>query len=126
MARGTVIISKRSYFKVRSNSYKTEITDEKFEFFKAYTSTNPMTYALSELLRGQLELTENFLNSQKQLYSSFVNSLNSAAIQQQILEEKFTNRMENLRRNEKDPHPGKNAVFILFKLLSRLTSFIKI
>ena len=42
-----------------------------------------MTYALSELLRGQLELTENFLNSQKKLYTGFVNSLNTAALQQQ-------------------------------------------
>ena len=42
-----------------------------------------MTYALSELLRGQLELTENFLISQKKLYTAFVTSLNSAALQQQ-------------------------------------------
>ena len=42
-----------------------------------------MTYALSELLRGQLELTENFLNSQKKLYTAFVGSLNTAALQQQ-------------------------------------------
>lgn len=75
-----------------------------------------MTYALSELLRGQLELTENFLNSQKRLYSSFVNSLNSAAIQQQILEDKFSKNLENLRRNAKDPCPPKNEV-LDYKLL---------
>ena len=69
-----------------------------------------MTYALSELLRGQLELTENFLNSQKRLYSSFVNSLNSAAVQQQILEDKFYKKLENLRRNEKDPRSRKKEV----------------
>jgi hypothetical protein len=52
-------------------------------FIPAYLTENPMTYALSEMLRGQLELTENFLNSQKKLYTAFVSSLNSAALQQQ-------------------------------------------
>ena len=34
-----------------------------------------MAYALSELLKGQLELTANFLSSQKSLYSTYCASL---------------------------------------------------
>jgi len=71
-----------------------------------YTSTNPMTYALTELLRGQLELTENFLNSQKHLYSTFVNSLNSAAVQQQLLEDKLNKKLEKLKLESKDQIPS--------------------
>ena len=36
---------------------------------------NPMAYALSELLKGQLELTANFLSSQKSLYTNYCASL---------------------------------------------------
>ena len=41
---------------------------------------NPMAFALSELLRGQLDLTANYLASQKQLYATYCSSLNTIAV----------------------------------------------
>ena len=38
-------------------------------------NNRPMSYALSELMRGQLELTSNFLTTQKTLYANYCASL---------------------------------------------------
>ena len=42
---------------------------------KQTTNNNPMSFALSELLRGQLDLTANFLSSQKKLYAAYCSNL---------------------------------------------------
>jgi hypothetical protein len=38
---------------------------------------NPLSYALSELLKGQLDLTANFLSTQKRLYANYCASLST-------------------------------------------------
>ena len=38
---------------------------------------NPLSFALSELLKGQLELTANFLSTQKTLYANYCASLSA-------------------------------------------------
>ena len=75
-------------------------------FVPAYLTENPMTYALSELLRGQLELTENFLNSQKKLYTAFVSSLNSAALQQQQ-QELILQQQQDLKQKQQQEFKQK-------------------
>ena len=47
--------------------------------FNLYISDNqnPMAYALSELLKGQLDLTANFLSTQKTLYANYCASLST-------------------------------------------------
>ena len=51
-----------------------KVQNEAFERLQS-DSGNPVTYALSELLRGQLELTSNFLTTQKTLYANYCASL---------------------------------------------------
>ena len=43
----------------------------------------PPTLALSELMKTQLDLTENFLRAQKRLYSSYCDSLQEAVMSEQ-------------------------------------------
>ena len=43
------------------------------------SNNNPMAFALSELLRGQLDLTANFLSSQKKLYATYCSNLDLIA-----------------------------------------------
>jgi hypothetical protein len=103
-----------------------------------------MTYALSELLRAQLELTENFLNSQKKLYTGFVNSLNTAALQQQqhelfqrqqqrhdqqqLLKEQIgkettkTNKKES--RSRKNDHVSFPMIFFVLEILCPVAGFL--
>jgi hypothetical protein len=79
-----------------------------------------MTYALSELLRGQLELTENFLNSQKKLYTAFVSSLNSAALQhqqqlqeqqqQQLLQQQLLQQQQQQQQQQQHRRPGGSVI----------------
>ena len=45
------------------------------------SGNNPMAFALSELLRGQLDLTANFLSSQKKLYATYCSNLDSISMQ---------------------------------------------
>ena len=44
------------------------------------SGNNPMAFALSELLRGQLDLTANFLSSQKKLYATYCSNLDSISM----------------------------------------------
>ena len=41
---------------------------------------NPMAYALSELMKGQLELTAHFLSSQKSLYANYCGNLGASQV----------------------------------------------
>ena len=43
----------------------------------------PPTMALSELMKTQLDLTENFLRAQKKLYSSYCGSLQQVVMAEQ-------------------------------------------
>ena len=53
--------------------------DKIMNSFNLYISDNqnPMAYALSELLKGQLDLTANFLSTQKTLYANYCASLST-------------------------------------------------
>ena len=44
---------------------------------------NPLSYALSELLKGQLDLTANFLSTQKRLYANYCASLSTIMQEEQ-------------------------------------------
>ena len=46
-----------------------------------YGKSNPASEALSELMRAQLDLTENFLRAQKKLYVSYCDNLSSSVHQ---------------------------------------------
>ena len=66
------------------SAWMQEIDEKKVQnLIQPGDSNNPMSYALSELLRGQLELTSNFLTTQKALYANYCASL-SKLIQQPI------------------------------------------
>ena len=58
-----------------------------FSGFAAAPTSNPLpappTMALSELLKTQLDLTENFLRAQKRLYRSYCESLQEAVAERQ-------------------------------------------
>jgi hypothetical protein len=62
----------------------------------------------------QLELTENFLNSQKKLYTAFVGSLNSAAVQQQLQQEQQLQEqrklLHELQKSSREQKKGSNSV----------------
>ena len=52
-----------------------------FSFLCFYQDNqDPLGYALSELLKGQLELTANFLKTQKSLYTNYCASLSKIVI----------------------------------------------
>ena len=44
------------------------------------TAADPLGQALSEMLRGQLDLTSSFLESQKRLYATYCASLNAVVV----------------------------------------------
>ena len=73
-----------------------------FSGFAAAPTSNPLpappTMALSELLKTQLDLTENFLRAQKRLYRSYCESLQEAVADRQ------SNRRR--RRHQKGEDPG--------------------
>ena len=59
-------------------AWMNEVDERKFQDLwhqQGESSHRPMSYALSELMRGQLELTSNFLTTQKTLYANYCASL---------------------------------------------------
>ena len=65
---------------------------------KTIGNSNPMAFALSELLRGQLDLTANFLASQKQMYATYCANLEMISKQNRTANEIATKK---LRRTQK-------------------------
>ena len=77
------------------------------------SGNNPMAFALSELLRGQLDLTANFLSSQKKLYATYCSNLDSISLQKphqkvfdDVLHDDRISEMK-LRRSKRIDEEGK-------------------
>ena len=75
---------------------------------KTTGNSNPMAFALSELLRGQLDLTANFLASQKQMYATYCANLEMISKQNRSVNEittkklKRTEKIEEMDEEEQD------------------------
>ena len=70
---------------------------------KTGENSNPMAFALSELLRGQLDLTANFLASQKQMYATYCANLEMISNQNKTRNEISTKKLQRMEKiGEKD------------------------
>ena len=70
--------------------------------------SNPMAYALSELLKGQLELTSHFLNSQKTLYANYCANLDKILLEPPAKHEDFEKVIFSKRYQEAKDTPNQN------------------
>ena len=70
--------------------------------------SNPMAYALSELLKGQLELTSHFLNSQKTLYANYCANLDKILLEPSSKHEDFEKVIFSRRYQEAKDTAYKN------------------
>ena len=69
--------------------------------------SNPMAYALSELLKGQLELTSHFLNSQKTLYANYCANLDKILLEPPAKHEDFEKVIFSKRYQEAKEKPDE-------------------
>ena len=69
--------------------------------------SNPMAYALSELLKGQLELTSHFLNSQKTLYANYCANLDKILLEPPTKHEDFEKVIFSKRYQEAKEKPDE-------------------
>ena len=60
---------------VWQNDIKSQMNVQKEAQQTLENHKNPMAFALSELMKGQLELTAHFLSSQKSLYANYCGNL---------------------------------------------------
>ena len=67
---------------------------------KTIGNSNPMAFALSELLRGQLDLTANFLASQKQMYATYCANLEMISKQNRTTNEIATKKLKRTQKIE--------------------------
>ena len=66
-----------------------------------------MAYALSELLKGQLELTSHFLNSQKTLYANYCANLDKILLEPPTKHEDFEKVIFSKRYQEAKEKPDE-------------------